>query len=52
MFDLMTTDLPSEDARYDAFVRRDKAMRGQGVAGGEDHRRLLPRRLPGADAQA
>ena len=31
MFDLMTPELPSEDARYDAFVRRDKTMRGQGV---------------------
>ena len=32
MFDQMTAaNLPSEDARYDAFVRRDKTMRGQGV---------------------
>ena len=31
MFDLMTAELPSEDARYDAFVRRDKTMRAKGV---------------------
>ncbi len=31
MFDLMTAELPSEDARYDAFARRDKTMRSQGV---------------------
>ena len=32
MFDAMTAaDLPSEDARYAAFARRDKTMRDQGV---------------------
>ena len=32
MFDLMSDEtLPSDDARYDAFVRRDRSMRGQGV---------------------
>ena len=33
MFDAMIAaeTLPSEDARYAAFARRDKTMRGQGV---------------------